>query len=1094
MEVHSSGSSSPARRASLHPLIFVCLALLLVTGESFGQRQHEWRFWTSAHGLAESYIRNINQDPEGRVWFTLGSVGSFSMLDGYTVRTSPYSLTALSIYGSAAGQAWALDQNSLIRLENGQWKTYRLESADLPPNTNVRAICPLGLEDVVLLFPDRLLLFNGKTGKTEVITTAGQSDIGAFNDVLARLDGNGFWLSAQRGVIAATRVGDGLAGIRLSSFSAPGGLQDLTRMHEGNAELFVTAQDGNQKVVVRVDRGNWQRVYSGTATNVEGWRGPGSTVWIRLDDQLYTLSSGQLQAIDREEVLSGNILSIFAARNGEFWVGTSQGAAHCSRSIWLSPPDLAGHDTIPYSVCDDALSRVWLAYRDSLAVLENGKWRVIPAPPNVTIRSTGTDSIFPLPGGQMLICGDVRNQPPTAQMLLVFDPNSGDFRPVPHPEGLPVRMVFPRSDGSYLAHCGGTYSGRVDIFDGTTFRPFADLGENQVGDVRALYEAPNGDLWLGGLNGLLRYRDGKTERFGFEAIGERNGVFTLNTGAAGRLWVGGRDQLVEYDGRSWNVLLNGVDRIRAIFPCPGGDVWVASGTGLHRYHNRQWISHTAEDGLPSSMAWEVFEDREGRVWCGTTRGIGVYQPEADRDAPETFIPASKNLRETPPGGSVRLTFNGSDRWKQTRDERLLYSYRLDEGEWTAFAPESLAPFNRLGSGGHKFEVRTMDRNGNTDPTPAAFEFTVLLPWYLQTGFLAVVAMAAISILFLGRRALKDFRERGRMIEQLTSANTQVQERTSELASANENIRRELGERQRAERLARESEARIRELYEKMAHSVAELTQGVGEVADMATDLAEGSRQISNASQSLASGSAEQAGAVEEISSALKVVAAGTEETRKHAEDLGKLAETARQSTNSGVSRMNELSAAVEKIKRSSDQTGHIIKAIREIAFQTNLLSLNAAVEAARAGEAGRGFAVVAEEVRSLAIRSAQAARESEGLIEEAQRHADQGVQLNVQVADGLQAIEKQVDSVSHVLKAVKGTLEDQGNQLNEVAHGMDQINKVTQGAAGSAEESAGAAAEIAQHAARLQNLVLVLSSALSDLNQLPGDRQRSLSH
>jgi len=1051
-----------------------------------------WRFWTSAHGLGESYVRNLHQDAEGRVWFSLGSVGLFSMLDGYTVQTFPYSLTGRQILGSAAGQAWALDQNSLLHFENNQWKSYSLDKLPgFPSGGPVRGLCPLGLDEVVLMFDDRLLLFNRKTGKCETLVEAGETGVGEYREILPRLDGNGFWIGARRGIVAATRIGEGRTGIRLRSWPSPAGLGSFSRMHEGDGELFVTGQERGQNVIARVVNGSWEIVFSSPVTNLEGWRGPGQVIWIRQNDELFTLANNGLRPVKRSEVLSGNILSIFSGRKGEFWVGTSQGAAHCLSNIWLTPPELSELDTIPYSVCQDRRGRIWAAYRDTLAVLENERWRRISLPLNLSIRSTGTESIVPLSDDHLIICADARGISPSPT-LLRFNPESERFYPVPHPEGLPVRMFFPRADGTLLVHCGGTSSYRVDVFDGTTFRPYVHLGEDRIGDFRTLYEADNADLWIGGLQGILRYRRGKTEVFGAKELGEKNGVFTLNQGRPGRIWIGARDELLEYDGQSWRPLLQNVDRVRTIFPSPGGDVWVASGTGLHRLRNGQWITYTAEDGLPSSMAWEVFEDQDGRIWCGTTLGLAVHQPEADRDAPETFIPLDRNLRETPPGGSVRLRFTGSDRWKQTHDERLLFSFRLDKGSWTDFGVNAFAAFNELESGEHLFEVRTMDRNGNIDPTPAAFAFTVLSPWYFQKGFLTILTLSAVAIFVLVRRIVGDFKDRGRMIAELTSANRQVEDRTAQLASANDNIRRELEERQKAERNARESEAKIRELYDQLAYAVAELTQGIGEVATMATDLAEGSRQISNASQALASGSAEQAGAVQEISSALKMVAAGTLETRNHAEKLGKLADTAQRTTSVGVSRMAELSTAVERIKSSSDQTGHVIKAIREIAFQTNLLSLNAAVEAARAGEAGRGFAVVAEEVRNLAIRSAQAAKESEELIEEAQRHAEHGVQLNLQVAEGLHAIEQQVKTVTEVLKTVKETLEDQSTQLDEIARGMDQINKVTQSAAGSAEESAGAAAEIAQHAAHLENVANKLSSAVADLNRLPGSSQRSL--
>jgi ligand-binding sensor domain-containing protein len=155
----------------------VCLAAF--ASGAFCQSRLAWRFWTANEGLAESYVKNISRDAEGRIWFSLGVLGSFSVLDGYTVRSYPCSSTVTLISGTAGGQAWALDEDSLIRFENGQWKRFSIESlSGVPQNNSIRAISPFGLDEVVLLFSDRILLFSARTGRSDELTSSTASGIG----------------------------------------------------------------------------------------------------------------------------------------------------------------------------------------------------------------------------------------------------------------------------------------------------------------------------------------------------------------------------------------------------------------------------------------------------------------------------------------------------------------------------------------------------------------------------------------------------------------------------------------------------------------------------------------------------------------------------------------------------------------------------------------------------------------------------------------------------------------------------------------------------------------------------------------------------
>jgi signal transduction histidine kinase/CheY-like chemotaxis protein len=254
------------------------------------------------------------------------------------------------------------------------------------------------------------------------------------------------------------------------------------------------------------------------------------------------------------------------------------------------------------------------------------------------------------------------------------------------------------------------------------------------------------------------YRGGKFTPFGPKEGYTGSGGFALLELPQGGILAAGRENLLQFDGESWTLVRQALDRVRTIMRSRDGTLWIASGTGLHRFQNGIWVTNTAEDGLPASTVYTVFEDSQGRIWAGTTHGIGLYHPEADRDPPKTVIPRERNLRETPPGGDVELVFSGMDKWKSTVPNRLLFSRRLDGGAWSPFEAGTHASYRGLPHGAHRFEVRAMDRNLNIDPTPARFDFVVLSPWYAETGFLVSAALGLATIFSLFLLAVAHYRQ------------------------------------------------------------------------------------------------------------------------------------------------------------------------------------------------------------------------------------------------------------------------------------------------------------------------------------------------
>ena len=239
-----------------------------------------------------------------------------------------------------------------------------------------------------------------------------------------------------------------------------------------------------------------------------------------------------------------------------------------------------------------------------------------------------------------------------------------------------------------------------------------------------------------------------------------------------------------------------------------------------------------------------------------------------------------------------------------------------------------------------------------------------------------------------------------------------------------------------------------------------------------------SQQVSASSQSLAQGASEQAASLEETSSTLEEISALTKQNSETAGQAEHLSATAQAGTLKGSQAMSQMVARINEIKAASDKTAKIVKTIDEIAFQTNLLALNAAVEAARAGDAGRGFAVVAEEVRNLAIRSAQAAKDTSALIEDSQQKATQGVSSSEEVNKVLQEAVKAVEQVNSLVQQVSATSKEQTKGVDQINGAVTQMNQVTQSSAANAEETAAASEELSAQAESLSGVVGKLTAII----------------
>ncbi|MEW6236401.1 MAG: ATP-binding protein [Candidatus Omnitrophota bacterium] len=547
-----------------------------------------------------------------------------------------------------------------------------------------------------------------------------------------------------------------------------------------------THSTGTQLLEFRENR--WTKIVDQELTNTSfGWKDSQNRLW--YSDYSQTIIQDGTKETAVFPILFWDVAFESDTR---FFAGSDLGLVRYAEPLWSTPNALEDIDSGVNGIAEDDHGTIWISNFNRLISYRNNKIAVYEADPAYFGYVTGSENVLAFPNNQIAI----ELNTAVKSGVYLFDPAAKTFSPWLHPSEERLENFFSQNKKIWVTSfdVNSQQNKKVYRYDGESFITVLDLKQitsnRKLPLITSIIETDNGDLWMGlwhSFGPLLRRKNGETVLFDDRRTFPGTGGFKLLDIGNHRIWCAGANEVAEYDGSAWRIVKEGVDYAWDIIKDRQGRVWVAAKNGVHCYNPNQsnaWICYSVEDGLPINNAQRLYEDRQGNIWVGTLKGVSKFNPDSDASPPIVWMVQGKNSETITSDGNAQFVFEGIDKWKQTRKERLLYSYRIDDGNWSEFKSGNVAAFKAVAPGRHTFQVQAMDMNWNVSESPAIHAFQVLYPWYRDPKVMLIISISSILVLLFAGIAINRHRKLNKYSQRLEISNTQLNSMNAELQEAN----------------------------------------------------------------------------------------------------------------------------------------------------------------------------------------------------------------------------------------------------------------------------------------------------------------------
>ncbi len=505
---------------------------------------------------------------------------------------------------------------------------------------------------------------------------------------------------------------------------------------------------------------------------------------------VHTIQENQKQYSLKDEYTWSSFIG--KSKNALWLYHKNQGTLRYAPALWRSVDELSTISTGGCRILEDSFNQIWFICYGTVAILKADTWVKQPFSKDWSLDpalNMGT-----LPNGKLYFTYPygVQTYDPTTQSFSILFPkrnakrNSACF-------GSMNKTSLWISNGSKI----GLY--RVDHFEPKinlqalpekkfNSKAIWKISKYDISDIEQI--SPN-EIWIGASSGLHRYRNGCLIKEGKKPLFSKS-VREILKVSDGTYWIASHDSVYRFKDHQWTLMKDGLSDSTRMIETRDGAIWVCTRNGLYCYRKNSWHSFSVDEGLQSEVIYDILEDSQGRLWVSTKKGVCQYNKSADPDCPDTYVIHQGNhihennqSENIAPDGIVRIAFTGMDKWKYTETNRLLYSYRFDDNDWSPYSSETIVSATGMVPGKHVFRVKAIDRNWNEDPTPALFHFVVHPYWYQKPTVFFIVLTSFIIILVLLLWHLLRFLRQEHIISKRTNT---LKEKEKELLSYQQKLR------------------------------------------------------------------------------------------------------------------------------------------------------------------------------------------------------------------------------------------------------------------------------------------------------------------
>jgi len=781
--------------ASVFSLLLFLESLLLCVGV---KAQYQWRSFGMEDGFAAESCLSITVNPNEVCCIVHPGFARITVFDGYIGRGYNLPNPMISrVWITHSERLWTGYKENLYTLGPEGWCRFDLtpwildHSVPLNYLPTTYPLYPIRDQDVALLLPEGIFLFQSGKPTLRQILSSEKFLLGAWKE-WRWMNSKEVWILAEKGLIHCK--GNFLKDpnqIRIERFPFPS-QRPWDRLHRmligpGQILSFVgqITNDLRQRYVVLFQNGRWSWFLSPIPAIRFVWahveRG---LYWCATSSDVRLIRSNGVVSIPQFTEVIGPVMDVWSETNGTFYLATFKRLWRAGLALWHPPAGLALWNAPVFRTAIDSEGRLWFGTPSSLNVYKPENPYLIqsyPWPLHLHCERPEDLSMGILPNGQLLW---ILNK-----QAGIFEPSTKKHRILSSiPQFSLLRVLGTDPLTKQLIVC---------VRPNTSKRPGLRLARYDGNKIQLLLDWPvlpgtNSPVFIDRMldgqplavfpNGVFQWNGQK-----WIPIGERKDFYggRLLCGLVlpdGRLWVGSTTGLYERKEGRWRLV--GMIHEPVYELCQGNwnEIWAATAAGVFRFRDGQILNFDRSEGLPVSMVYTVTLLPTHRVGIGTARGWVELDPNVDQDPPRAFHPRIEVMDWEGGEFGLVIRLSGKDRWDFTKPNRLLYSWRVDQGAWSPFRQRSIAFVTHLRAGIHTVEVQAMDRAGNVQIPPITAQIELTLPWYQEPRFRRIVLIALLAVLASLAIAVN---RHLRLRKSYAEVERRVQQRTEELQKAAE---------------------------------------------------------------------------------------------------------------------------------------------------------------------------------------------------------------------------------------------------------------------------------------------------------------------